>query len=43
MSKVALGFLDIVLQFASDAQCASISLVDSLFEAFKFSSRPTEA
>jgi hypothetical protein len=43
MSKVALGLLDILLQFAPDAWCAGISLVGCLLEPFKFSLRPAKA
>jgi hypothetical protein len=43
MSKVALGPIDILLKFAPDAWCARVSFVGCLFEAFKFSSRPTKA
>jgi hypothetical protein len=43
MSNVALGLLDILLQFAPNARCARVSFVGSLLEEFEFSSRPTKA
>jgi hypothetical protein len=43
MTKVALGLIDILLQFAPDVRCARVSFVGRLLEAFKFSSRPTKA
>ena len=41
--KVALGLLDILLQFAPGTRCATVSFVGCLLEAFKFSSRPAKA
>jgi hypothetical protein len=43
MSNVALGLIDILLQFAPDARGARVNFVGCLLEAFKFSSRPTKA
>jgi hypothetical protein len=43
ISKVALGFLDIFLQFEPNAWCAGVTFVGYLLEAFKFSSRPAKA
>jgi len=43
MSKVALGLIDILLQFVPEARCARVSSIGRLLEAFKFSLRPTEA
>jgi hypothetical protein len=43
MSKVALGLFDILLQFAPDTRSARVGFVGSLFEEFKFASRPTKA
>ena len=43
MSKVALGLFDILLQFAPDTRSARVGFVGSLFEEFKFASRPIKA
>jgi hypothetical protein len=43
MSKIALGLLDILQQFAPNSWCAGIAFVGYLLEAFKFSSRPALA
>jgi hypothetical protein len=42
VGSVALGLLDILLQFAPDVGCAGVSFVGGPLEAFKFSSRPTK-